>query len=169
MLLSADEYKKIASKKLAPKKPYILLYLLGNDTDFSIRKMNQFAKSKKFDVVYVPANEAQKINFHKKTYPTVEEWLGLYENASSVVTNSFHGTVFSLIFNKPFLSVHQKGKFETQNVRVDSMLEDFGLKSRIFSGDFEKLFVPIDFGNENKRLEEIRECSPFVEWIKSKK
>lgn len=117
-------------------------------------------------MVYVPANEAQKINFYKKTFPTVEEWLGLYENASAVVTNSFHGTVFSLIFNKPFLSVHQTGKFENQNVRIDSLLEDFELKNRIFSGDFEKLFAPVDFENVNKRLEEIRESSPFVEWIK---
>ena len=166
MLLSSDEYKKIASKNLVPKKPYILLYLLGNDTDFSTRKLKQFAKLKNLEVVYVPANEAQKINFHKKTFPTVEEWLGLYENASAVVTNSFHGTVFSLIFNKSFLSVHQTGKFEDQNVRIDSLLEDFGLKNRIFSGDFEKLFAPVDFENVNKRLEEIRKCSPFVEWIK---
>lgn len=166
MLLSSDEYKKIASKSLVPKKPYILLYLLGNDTDFSTRKLKQFAKLKNLEVVYVPANEAQKINFHKKTFPTVEEWLGLYENASAVVTNSFHGTVFSLIFNKSFLSVHQTGKFEDQNVRIDSLLEDFGLKNRIFSGDFEKLFAPVDFENVNKRLEEIRKCSPFVEWIK---
>lgn len=166
MLLSSDEYKKIASKSLVPKKPYILLYLLGNDTDFSTRRLKQFAKLKNLEVVYVPANEAQKINFHKKTFPTVEEWLGLYENASAVVTNSFHGTVFSLIFNKPFLSVHQTGKFEDQNVRIDSLLEDFGLKNRIFSGDFEKLFSSVDFEKVNKRLEEIRKCSPFVEWIK---
>lgn len=166
MILSSDEYKKIASKSLVPKKPYILLYLLGNDTDFSTRRLKQFAKLKNLEVVYVPANEAQKINFYKKTFPTVEEWLGLYENASAVVTNSFHGTVFSLIFNKPFLSVHQTGKFEDQNVRIDSLLEDFGLKNRIFSGDFEKLFSSVDFEKVNKRLEEIRKCSPFVEWIK---
>lgn len=166
MLLSSDEYKKIASKSLVPKKPYILLYLLGNDTDFSTRRLKQFAKLKNLEVVYVPANEAQKINFHKKTFPTVEEWLGVYENASAVVTNSFHGTVFSLIFNKSFLSVHQSGKFESQNVRIDSLLEDFGLKNRIFSGDFEKLFAPVDFEKVNKRLDEIRKCSPFVEWIK---
>lgn len=166
MILSSDEYKKIASKSLVPKKPYILLYLLGNDTNFSTRRLKQFAKLKNLEVVYVPANEAQKINFYKKTFPTVEEWLGLYENASAVVTNSFHGTVFSLIFNKPFLSVHQTGKFEDQNVRIDSLLEDFGLKNRIFSGDFEKLFSSVDFEKVNKRLEEIRKCSPFVEWIK---
>lgn len=166
MILSSDEYKKIASKSLVPKKPYILLYLLGNDTDFSTRRLKQFAKLKNLEVVYVPANEAQKINFYKKTFPTVEEWLGLYENASAVVTNSFHGTVFSLIFNKPFLSVHQTGKFEDQNVRIDSLLEDFGLKNRIFSGNFEKLFSSVDFEKVKKRLEEIRKCSPFVEWIK---
>lgn len=166
MLLSADEYKKIAVKTLASKKPYILLYLLGNDTDFSIRRLKKFAKSKNLEVVYVPANEAQKLDFHQKTYPTVEEWLGLYGNASAVLTNSFHGTVFSLIFNRPFLSVRQSGKFESQNVRIDSLLEDFGLNSHIFSGDFEKLFAPVDFEKVNKRLEEIRERSPFVEWIK---
>lgn len=166
MLLSCDEYKKIAGKALVPSKPYILLYLLGNDTDFSVRGLKQFAKSKNMEVVYVPANESQKISFAKKMYPAVEEWLGLYENASAVVTNSFHGTVFSLIFNKPFLSVHQSGKFESQNVRIDSLLEDFGLKDRIFSDEFEELFVPVDFEKVNKKLEEIRECSSFVEWVK---
>ena len=166
MLLSCDEYKKIASKNLVPSKPYILLYLLGNDSNFSIRKLKQFAKSKNLEVIYVPSNEMQKINFYKKTYPTVEEWLGLYENASAVVTNSFHGTVFSLIFNKPFLSVYQCGKFESQNIRIDSLLEDFDLKNRVFLGDFEKLFEIVDFEAVNKKLEKIRECSPFVEWIK---
>ncbi len=167
MLLSADEYKKIASGNLVPEKPYILLYLLGNDTDFSIHRLKKIAKSKKLDVVYVPANEAQRINFHRKTYPAVEEWLGLYGNASAVVTNSFHGTVFSLIFNRPFLTVRQSGKFESQNVRIDSLLEDFGLKNRIFSGDFEKLFAPVDFESVNKKLEEIRKYSPFVEYTEN--
>ncbi len=166
MLLSCDEYKKIAGKALVPSKPYILLYLLGNDTDFSVRRLKRFAKSKNLELVYVPANETQKNTFAKKTYATVEEWLGLYENASAVVTNSFHGTVFSLIFNKPFLSVHQSGKFKSQNMRIDSLLEDFGLTGRIFSDDFEKLFAPVDFAAVNKKLEEIRETSPFVEWIK---
>ena len=167
MLLSSEEYKKIAGKSLVPKNPYILLYLLGNDTDFSVRKLKKIAKERNLDVVYVSANEMKKVNFHKKIYPTVNEWLGLYENASAVVTNSFHGTVFSIIFNKPFLSVHQSGKFESQNTRIDSLLEDFGLKNRVFSGDFEKLFVPVNFEKVNKKLEEIRKKSPFVEWMKA--
>ena len=75
--------------------------------------------------------------------------------------------MFSIIFNKPFLSVHQSGKFESQNTRIDSLLEDFGLKNRVFSGDFEKLFVPVNFEKVNKKLEEIRKKSPFVEWMKA--
>lgn len=166
MLLSCDEYKKIADYELVPKNPYILLYLLGNDTDFSICRLKQFAKSKNLEVVYVPANEFYKINFHKKIYPTVNEWLGLYEKASFVVTNSFHGTVFSLIFNKPFLTVKQTGDFSSQNARIDSLLEYFSLQNRFFDGDLEKLSEPIDFKPINQKMKEIRESSPFVEYVK---
>lgn len=166
MLLSCDEYKKIADYELVPKNPYILLYLLGNDTDFSIGRLKRFAKSRNLDVVYVPANELQKINFYKKTYPTVNEWLGLYEKAGFVVTNSFHGTVFSLVFNKPFLTVKQTGDFSSQNARLESLLVDFGLKERFFTGNFEKLYEPIDFDKVNRKLTEIRERSPFVEYAK---
>jgi hypothetical protein len=168
MLLSVEDYKKISSDNFTSKRPYILLYLLGNTTDFSICKLKHFAKEKKLEIVYVPANDLQKINFYKKTYPTVNEWLGLYKNASFVVTNSFHGTVFSLIFNKPFLAVHQSGEFSKQNVRIDSLLEDFGLLERLFDGNFERLFKLVDFKKINSRLEEIREKSPFVEYIKMK-
>lgn len=166
LLLSCDEYKKIADYELVPKNPYILLYLLGNNTDFSIGKLKKFAESKNLEVVYVPANEFHKINFHKKIYPTVNEWLGLYEKASFVVTNSFHGTVFSLIFNKPFLTVKQAGDFSSQNARIDSLLEYFSLQNRFFDGDLEKLSEPIDFKPVNQKMKEVREASPFVDWMK---
>lgn len=167
MLLSCNEYKKIADYELVPKNSYILLYLLGNDTDFSVGKLKGFAKKRNLDVVYVSANEMQKVNFHKKIYPTVNEWLGLYDKASFVVTNSFHGTVFSLIFNKMFLTVRQSGKFSSQNERIDSLLEYFSLQDRFFDGDLEKkLFEPIDFELINQKMKEIREASPFVEYVK---
>lgn len=167
MLLSAEEYKKIADYELVPKRPYILLYLLGNDTDFSIGKLKEFAKKRNLDVIYVPANEMQKINFYKKTFPSVSKWLGLYEKANFVVTNSFHGTVFSLIFNRPFLSVKQRGKFSSQNERIDSLLEYFGLQDRFFNGSLENLFEPVDFKRANQTLTEIRKSSPFVEYVES--
>lgn len=168
MLMSASEYRDIESKRLVAKRPYILLYLLENTTDFSIHSLKSFALQNKLDMVYVSANEMQRINFYKKAYPTVSEWLGLFDCAEYVVTNSFHGTVFSLIFNKNFLFVPQCGKFQNQNVRIASLLDCFGLADRIFAGrGFENIMNPVDWDSVNAKLAEIRERSPFVLYAKS--
>lgn len=168
MLMSVSDYRNIESKSLVPKKPYILLYLLGNTTDFSIRTLKSFAAQNGLDMVYVSANEMQRINFYKKVYPTISEWLGLFDCAEYVVTNSFHGTVFSLIFNKNFLFVPQCGKFQNQNGRIGSLLDCFGLADRIFTGrGFENLMNPVGWGLINAMLAEIRERSPFALYAKS--
>lgn len=168
MLMLASDYRSIESKRLVSKRPYVLLYLLGNTTDFSIHSLKSFAMQNNLDMVYVFANEMQRINFYKKVYPTVSEWLGLFDCAEYVVTNSFHGTVFSLIFNKNFLFVPQCGKFQNQNSRIISLLDCFGLADRIFSGcGFENLMNPVDWDSVNAMLAEIRERSPFALYAKS--
>lgn len=168
MLVSVSEYKDIESKSLVPEKPYILLYLLGNTTDFSIRSLKSFATQNNLDMLYVSANEMQRINFYEKAYPTINEWLGLFDCAEYVVTNSFHGTVFSLIFNKNFLSVPQCGEFKKQNGRVCSLLEYFGLSSRILKkGNIEHIMNPIDWDSVNAKLEKIRKKSPFAVYAES--
>ncbi|WP_295800876.1 polysaccharide pyruvyl transferase family protein [uncultured Treponema sp.] len=167
LLLSAEDYRKIYSENKinVPHKPYLLLYMLSNACDFDIDNVYDFAAEKNLDVIYVTGNS--KIDRYKKKYATIPEWLYLVDNAEYVVTNSFHCCVFSLILKKKFGVVPLKGDFSSMNVRIDSLLEDFGLKSRIFSGDFEKLFAPVDFESVNKRLEEVRKCSPFVEYIEN--
>ena len=47
-----------------------------------------------------------------------------------MVTDSFHGCVFSILFNKPFLVIENS---ERGNARLDSLLEIFGLRSRMIS------------------------------------
>lgn len=168
MMLAASEYRSIGDDALVASVPYILLYLLGNTSDFSIRRLKAFAARHGLKVIYVPANKMRTANFHKKEYPTVQEWLGLYGGASFVVTNSFHGTVFALIYNKNFLFVPQCGKFQGQNERIHSLLEYFGLGGRIFAdGNLENLMSPIAWDSVNARLKEIRERSPFVTYMKT--
>ena len=59
--------------------------------------------------------------------PTVEEWLKGFHDAEFVFTDSFHGCVFSIIFNKPFWVIGNK---ERGNARFDSLLKQFNLESR---------------------------------------
>lgn len=63
-------------------------------------------------------------------FPPVEQWLKSFQDAEMVVTDSFHGTVFSIIFNKPFWVVTNKERGES---RFTSLLQLFGLSNRVIT------------------------------------
>jgi hypothetical protein len=62
--------------------------------------------------------------------PSPIEWLGLIRRAHYVITNSFHGTLFSIIFRKPFVSVSIGSGKATLNERVVSLFDRLGLEDR---------------------------------------
>lgn len=65
--------------------------------------------------------------------PTVEEFVGCFKNAEYVVTNSFHGTAFSVIFNKN-LFVEFKNK-SGRNIRSEGLLKSLGIDREIVDGN----------------------------------
>lgn len=64
----------------------------------------------------------------KCRYPSIESWLQAFYNARFVVTDSFHGTVFSILFNKPFIAI---GNSARGMARFESLLSQFGLSERL--------------------------------------
>lgn len=69
-----------------------------------------------------------KDNFDECRYPGVEAWLQGFRDAGFVVTDSFHGTVFSILFNKPFVAVGNRTRGLS---RFHSLLSGFGLEDRL--------------------------------------
>lgn len=63
-------------------------------------------------------------------YPSITKWLRSFIDAKLVVTDSFHGTAFSIIFNKPFFVLINK---ERGAARFTSLLHLFGLEDRIIT------------------------------------
>lgn len=59
---------------------------------------------------------------------TIEEWLSMFRDASFIVTDSFHGTIFSIIFNKPFVSLTNDSR---GNSRFESLLSMLSLEDRL--------------------------------------
>ena len=59
------------------------------------------------------------------------EWVSHIKRSSFIITNSYHGTLFSLIFKKPFLFVALSGGKSCYNDRAISLLNELGLNSRI--------------------------------------
>ena len=89
------------------------------------------------------------------------EFLGLFRNASYVCTNSFHGTVFSVQFQKPFFTAVAPGELaEPESSRTFSLLSTLGLESRIIGkGDTAGLEDGIDWQAAEARLEAARQSS----------
>jgi len=80
-----------------------------------------------------------------------------------VVTNSFHDTVFSLLFHKPFIVLLQKGLSIGMNSRITSLLDVVGLQHRVVM-DYDRnqivklCYEEVDWSQTDARIREFREC-----------
>lgn len=167
-LHSAEFYGRLFSGIKKTDSKYVLLYLLNNSSDFSVAALKKWAKKKNLKLVYVNGNLfVPKITNAKCIYPTVNEWLSLISNAEYVFTNSFHGTVFSIIFNKKFLTIKQTKEFRQLNNRVEELLKEFNLQNRFYSNDFVNVEEEINYLDLNTKLDTYRYSSPFVNYIKT--
>lgn len=169
LLLTKEEWEKEASKEKIYNEKYILCYFLGSNIEH--RKFAERLKEKTgLKIVSLNhADEYVKYSDNFCDYAPFDigprEWIKLVENAEYILTDSFHGTVFSLLFNKKFFCFRRynaKAKAST-NSRLDSILKIAGVsKNRILTGSEdidEVLKYKIDFEKVNKNLNEFRQES----------
>ncbi|WP_163710535.1 polysaccharide pyruvyl transferase family protein [Mangrovibacterium lignilyticum] len=133
LLLDRIDYATSVKKDNIPDNPNsLMLYVL----DQSDEKMEIAKKVKNHlglaDNIVMPEkfNKETSSNIKRCIYPPVSEWIKGFMDAKYVVTDSFHGTVFSIIFNKPFLAIGNKGRGLT---RFTSVLKLFGLENRLIN------------------------------------
>ncbi|MDP4182404.1 MAG: polysaccharide pyruvyl transferase family protein [Bacillota bacterium] len=156
LLLSNTEWKKVAGCDLKFKN-YILLYILmETETIFSF--VNYLSKAIGLQIIYINMSEEKPgmINL-RNIGPT--EWLSLIMNADYIVTNSYHGTIFSLNLNKNFF-VELLPSYIGVNERFETIFDTFCLHDRqIIEGQNENIFKPIDYSRINNIIEQEREMS----------
>ena len=150
LLLSAEYYRKIYNENSFEKrsKKYILVYNLVSKSNIDIGKIKKFADKRQLDVVYVTGHG--QVDSENKLYATIPEWLYLIDNAEYVITNSFHGSIFSSIFHKQFVVFPLKGNptnsrletltdlLEQNRVVSDFLLAETKLDEQIDWNTFEK-------------------------------
>lgn len=89
-------------------------------------------------------------------FPSIEDWLYGFKKADFVVTDSFHGTVFAIIFNKPFATIINEKRGAS---RIYSILGLLGLEDRMVSDsrDIDSvLYQDIDYEKINRLLQNMR-------------
>ncbi len=96
-------------------------------------------------------NHVSKLTKENSKYdclvPPVEQWLKSFLDAKMVITDSFHGAVFSIIFNKPFWVISNNARGAA---RFKSLLEDFGLEKRLITNVDINWHHTIDWDTVNK-------------------
>ena len=141
-------YESISRKRLFPKK-YILIYTFkAFDLAYQIAKQID----KNTNIVYID----EKIRNKKRDVTNAigvgpKEFLSLIRFAEHIVTDSFHGTAFSIIFNKEFTTIPYKG---TES-RLTDMLSSFSLEKRIAYSLKDLNIDKINYDRVNKQLKEI--------------
>lgn len=161
LLLTQDDYALLATApKDKPKRKYIFVYLLGTRTHINMKDVYAYAQSKDMDVVYVGSQGV--VDKFPRLEPTVLEWLWYVQHAEMVFTNSFHGTVFSLIFQKPFMNFLVYGAAVRMNDRINTILGHLELKDRVFEGELAKVEEAVEYKRVHEMIRTDREKSSYM-------
>ena len=179
-LCSMEGYEELISlAKVQEDENYILAYILDPNEETG-NLLKKIADEKKCKIVVIldeapwvweknkeNLNVAGDSRIDIKYEVDLYEWLWYYKNCKAVITDSFHGTIFSIIFQKPFIS---KCNQMRGGQRFVSLLEPISLIDRLFYNinDISNnimLLDNLDYKNTNQKLEEITNNS--MEWLKN--
>ena len=150
LLLSAEDYVALFSDKLSePPRGQLLTYILDEtpEKNHIVQKLaghyhyQPYRANSRFEDGDAPLEE--------RVQPSVEQWLKDFYDAKFVVTDSFHATVFSILFGKPFIVIANKARGLS---RIESLLKMFGLEKHIVYGEAE-LDVSLDYALNRQQLQ----------------
>lgn len=151
-LLSGDEWRSLAVSPKTKEK-YILVYQ-QSITPTVVEVAKRLTKEKKRKILFIPFPMGKAAFGSCKTNYSPKEWLGLIQNAEFVVTDSFHGTAFSIVLNKDFY-VSTSGTGPKTSSRIHGLLEKMNLKDRyvVKADSLSRLGEKIRWDEVNKRID----------------
>lgn len=167
LILNKQEWIEVAKYDMCPKEKYLLVYIVTiKPCDYVLTLARHIAKRRNLKIVRIcrdayPEHSGSDVEEILTAGPS--DFVGLFSKAEFVVTNSFHGTVFSINFSKPFYSVIKS--HHSTNSRLTSILKKLGLEDRIVPvGSQLPMISDIDFSDPSAKLEAERKLS--IEYIK---
>lgn len=149
MLLDRDEWKKYEKKpkQLKDNAKYILNYFLGEISEEANKEIKRIAEE----------NNCEIINILDKKSPFYisgpSEFLYLEDHAFLICTDSFHSSVFAILYNTPFCVFNRKDKHNSMNSRIDTLLNKFNMQNRFFKNQITNEILTADYEKAKKIIE----------------
>ncbi len=172
MLLSREQWERLV-KGIKIDEEYIFCYFLGHDKT-NIQYVEYLGKVLKLPIVIIKhlvphcSNAYEKLGDIVLNEVSPNEFLGLIENAKYVCTDSFHGSVFSILFQKNFLSFNRYNNRsrKSENVRIDSLLTLLNIDRLVTrKEDLNKIKKEIDYDLIQRKLD--KEKKKSIEFLRS--
>lgn len=161
LLLDAKEYDEICRERLVDE-PYVLLFSWACTKEV-VEAAKKIAKELKLPLInIVPPPRAMFKGVKRKLDVGPCEFLSMVKHAEFVVTNSFHGTVFSVTFEKPFVSL-ASGEADP---RMQSILTQLGLQDLLVTADKVDIAkcLSADYSKVGNKKMELRKSS--IDYLK---
>ena len=160
-LLDVEEYKSIIGRGKLINKKFVLVYVIGspfNDRLYGFAK--NIAESLNAEIVYINTDKLRHKGVINLRYVPIQSFLWLIKNASCVITTSFHGLAYSLVYNT---NVYYKlaGGNNNFNSRLTTLSEHFNLSSRNIDNciSTNAKYSDMDWENINKKITLLKEKS----------
>lgn len=154
--------EKLNSHSYIGKRPFLLLFQLKR-IDLIANYAIDIAKQRKFEFVELATMGESIFNRNMKQTLSVEKLLTYFKESSYVITSSFHGTVISIIYNRPFNTISVN---KAVDERAYTLLEMLGISDRMIKLDEKSSFNDIiEYSNVEKLLNENRQAN--IEFLRS--
>lgn len=151
LLLSKEKWLQVTeASPNKPKTKYVATYFLGGLSDEQLEYVNNLAETNNLEIVNLGNPE-----FERYYTAGPSEFLDFIYSSEIFLTNSFHGVVFSILFEKPFI-VFKRGNM---NSRIDTLLKKFKLENRKFENINDSEVFQIDYSHVPDILNSEREKS----------
>ena len=161
LLAGAEMFEKIASPPASDRK-YVLVYDLSPYKREVLEIARNVAEKIGARIVELDAYPLTGFSMrYKDQTASPEQYLGYFRHAAFVVTTSFHGTAFSLLFNRPFYTIKQDNPAD---LRVLSLLEKVGLTDRFIPLGTVPGCNPVRYEKVEQRLaSEVEKSRTFID------
>mgnify|MGYP004531123859 FL=1 len=166
LLCRPELWHELAADVPRKGEEYVLVYMLSENSAMCsfARKLAEREGIRARIVTFNPLKRAPE-GLEGVCLPKPEEWVALFRDAAYVVTDSFHGTCFSLLFERPMI-VFDPPKF---SVRLKDVLSDFGLADRRVTEGCDAMHIaaePIDWDSVRTKKEEFSgEAKAFLDGV----
>ncbi|MGG7147406.1 polysaccharide pyruvyl transferase family protein [Clostridium butyricum] len=155
MLHSKEKWLSISKSHInKPKRKYLLTYFLGRMPKEIKKALKNIAKKNHLKIVNLADIR------YKKYYVTgPSEFIDYINDATLFMTDSFHGCVFSLLLETPFIVCDREGHTKEENMgsRIETFVRKFKLESRKFNNIKEEDIFECNYSESKKILDEERE------------